>query len=70
MSHTDTILNYLIKNKFLICDDCLSAKTNIRPRQQVNQIVNKLAKDTKIKRQKNSLKCSLCKAIKYLNSFQ
>ena len=54
-----------------ICDDCLSELLNIKPRQQTNQICNKLASQEKILRKKGE--CMMhCARVhsKLVNSFK
>ena len=47
------------------CDDCLSNKLKIKPRQQVNQICRNLKNEGKISR--ISSNCNICKNTKILN---
>jgi len=53
MSNEESILNTLstLKNRG-ICDDCLEAIANVHPRQQVYQIVSRLAKEGRITRRR------------------
>lgn len=64
--HSEIILNYLInKNKYFY-DDCLSQLLNIKPRQTINAVCNKLFEENKINRYKGE--CSYCKKINKLVS--
>lgn len=65
MSNKEIILNYIKKNNSKICDDCLSYLLQISPRQQVNQICNKLYKSNEINRKIDC--CSNCKKDKLVN---
>jgi len=68
MSNSDYILEYLEANLTKeLCDDCISNKLNISPRQQVNQITRKLTNRGLIIRERKL--CSLCKKIKLVNQF-
>lgn len=51
MSNTQIIQNFINRENDLYCDDCLSEKLDIKPRQQVNQICNKLKKQGLLKRE-------------------
>lgn len=67
MSNSDLIMESLDEiYPHAYCDDCLATELNIRPRQQINQLGNKLSIDGKIIRQKGI--CSLCKKQKITNS--
>ncbi len=69
MNNEDVILKYLAgKKDEWFCDDCLSGETDIRPRQQVNQITNRLKSNGRIRRRKNS--CSICGKRKKSSSFK
>lgn len=48
----EEVFDYLLKieNDMLECDDCLSKRLNIIPRQQINAIANKLKKAGKVNR--------------------
>ena len=63
--HADQILNMLSEQSNL-CDDCLSAKTRIRPRQQVNQLCRKLQLKNLIRRFLGG--CDGCGGFKTINS--
>jgi hypothetical protein len=63
--HADQILNVLSGDSNL-CDDCLSAKTRIQPRQQVNQLCRKLRSKNLIRRFLGG--CDGCGGIKTVNS--
>lgn len=54
------ILDYLLKieEDMLECDDCLSERLNITPRQQINAIANKLKKTGKVNRYQKE--CHTC----------
>jgi hypothetical protein len=54
----ELILKHLQENLHGACDDCISTRLNIKPRQQVNQICNRLANQSLIKRQR--MKCPRC----------
>jgi len=49
-----------------LCDDCLSNEAGVRPRQQVTQRCNELAKSNLISREKAS--CPKCHEYKYVNT--
>ena len=68
MSHKDAILEMLedIRPKVL-CDDCLSVKLNIRPRQSVNLTCRALSDAKTISRIKEG--CDQCGAVKISNGF-
>jgi len=61
----ELIITYLQKTPQGACDDCVSTRLNITPRQQVNQICNTLAKQGFIIRQR--IKCPRCLTYKYVN---
>ncbi len=65
MSNVNIILEYLNTHNNSICDDCISSRCSIVPRQTVNQICNKLFKQEVIKRDKNL--CSFCNSVKITN---
>lgn len=65
MTNDNRILEHLTKRGRAICDDCLSATLNIRPRQQVNQRTNELLKNGDIRRYQDV--CSRCGAPKLVN---
>ena len=65
MNNIETILEFLEADHDGCCDDCTSSKTGIQPRQQVNQICNRLAKKGNIRRQRGQ--CILCHGKKILN---
>ncbi len=48
------------------CDDCLSEITEIKPRQQINQLARRLKKDGKVFRRQN--RCRKCNKTKIINS--
>jgi len=66
MTNKEYILEALENKPNGICDDCLSVETNIQPRQQVNQICNKLLSAKVISRQEDL--CPNCKSLKFLNA--
>jgi hypothetical protein len=59
------IMEFLEQNKNCYCDDCISYKIEVYPRQQVNQICRMLSKRNMIVR-KSDL-CFGCKKIKIIN---
>ncbi len=66
MANTDMIIQYLKQNGLAWCDDCLSDKTGISPRQQIYQLGSKLAKTGVIFRDKG--RCAGCGKIKTVSS--
>ena len=53
MSNSDIILEFLEENRpGEYCDDCISSQLEIKPRQQVNQIGNRLMRQGAIRREK------------------
>ncbi|MED3550147.1 hypothetical protein [Cytobacillus praedii] len=64
-NNTEIVINYLNKTDKQYCDDCLSEKLDIKPRQQINQICNKLKASKIITREKRQ--CNGCKEDKLLN---
>jgi hypothetical protein len=66
VSNIDNVLDFLIKEDKKWCDDCLSKILFITPRQQVNQICNRLKNTGLVKRYGNE--CSNCKKVKMINS--
>jgi len=69
MSNTDVILEFLEVNRSgRYCDDCLSSHLGITPRQQVNQISNRLQRQGAIQRERGL--CSLCSRHKIVNGFE
>lgn len=67
MSNSDKVVEYLKYKEDNICDDCLSEVLNIKPRQQINQICNKLMKINLLTRMKSE--CKRCKSLKNINKF-
>ncbi len=65
MNNKEKIMNFLNDKNAKICDDCLSLKTDIKPRQQINQIANELYKKQIILR--NIDTCDSCKKNKTIN---
>jgi len=69
MTNKNIIIKYLQNHKDKwVCDDCLSKKTDITPRQQINQIANRLRSNNIIKRRKSV--CSFCGKKKKSSSFK
>jgi hypothetical protein len=66
MTNLDLILQFLKHNKLPLCDDCLSEKTGIKPRQTIYQLCSRLAKEKSVFR--NSSRCSGCGKVKITNS--
>ena len=67
MNNSEKVNEYLHCKKNYICDDCLSRILEIRPRQQINQICNKLMKKGLLIRMHGE--CNVCKSIKIVNNF-
>lgn len=68
MDNSNKIILLLKRNSQLkLCDDCLSEKLKIKPRQQVNQNCNKLSNDKIIKRSSTKEICSICNNRKLVN---
>jgi hypothetical protein len=63
-SHAQLVLN-LVFESLGLCDDCLSEKSGIRPRQQVNQLCRKLERSRELIRTQSS--CAACGKIKTIN---
>ena len=63
MKNSDAILSYLIDE--VLCDDCLSEKSGIRPRQTVNKYCRELQNEGFLKRQKST--CPQCRKYKIVN---
>lgn len=66
MTHRDTILAFLASASGPICDDCLSARTGITPRQTINLNCNRMAKANQIARSA-MLVCHYCRAQRTCN---
>jgi len=49
------VQNFINSENKLFCDDCLSEKLDIKPRQQINQICNKLKKQVFYKERLNNV---------------
>jgi Domain of unknown function (DUF4145) len=64
-THNDVILEFLESFPKGCCDDCISQKTGIAPRQQVNQICRRLEQQGKVIRRRGP--CELGGHIKILN---
>ena len=65
MTNADKIIDALTRGGE-ICDDCLSKKTGILPRQQVNQICRRIESSGELNREND--KCSVCSGKKIVNS--
>ncbi len=65
MTHMDKVQKYIYSSHEYLCDDCLSELLDIKSRQTVNKIANKLFVNNSIKRRKDS--CSNCKKEKFIN---
>lgn len=70
MDNTEKVLDYLEKSGKRLCDDCLSTQLEIRPRQQVNQICNRLAQQGNITREKALCPGKCSSKRKFLNQKQ
>ncbi len=69
MTNFEKIIDFLIKNHlYSFCDDCLSKKIGIFPRQQVNSICQHLVSAGKINREKET--CSICSRQKLVNQIK
>jgi hypothetical protein len=67
MTNTDIILEFMEETGTLkMCDDCLSIEAEVFPRQQVNQICNRLAVSGILKRTLNV--CEYCHKQKLTNT--
>jgi len=66
MANADRFMRFLKESGLAWCDDCLSAKTGITPRQQINQIGSKLRKNGLIFRDRG--RCAGCRKIKIVSS--
>ncbi len=66
MANAEVLLQFLKQNGNIWCDDCLSDKTGITPRQQINQLGCRLAKTRKLFR--NRGRCTGCGKTKITNS--
>ena len=64
--HADQNFWNVLSGDSNLCDDCLSAKTRIQPRQQVNQLCRKLRSKNLIRRFLGG--CDGCGGIKTVNS--
>lgn len=49
------VQNFINSENKLFCDDCLSEKLDIKPRQHINQICNKLKKQVFYKERLNNV---------------
>ena len=66
MTNTERILNFLVKHgDRSYCDDCLSQKVGIFPRQQINSICRSLFSAGKIRREIGT--CCICSRQKCVN---
>ncbi|WP_312128822.1 MarR family transcriptional regulator [Lysinibacillus capsici] len=68
MSNIEIVQNFINSENDLYCDDCLSEKLDIKPRQQVNQICNKLKIQGLLKREVKQ--CSSCSKDKLINKLE
>lgn len=66
MTNADIILEAVQRPGSALCDDCLSASLNIRPRQQVNRRARDLAKHGRLDRREGD--CTACGRTKLVNS--
>ena len=66
MANADKIIKFLRENGLAWCDDCLSDKKEITPRQQINQIGSRLSKSGLIFRDRG--RCAGCGKIKIVSS--
>ena len=66
MNNKDRIIKFLRESGLAWCDDCLSDKTEITPRQQIYQIGSKLKKSGLIVRARGQ--CASCGKIKIVSS--
>ena len=65
-THREIILTFLASANGPICDDCLSTRTGITPRQTINLNCNRMAKSNEIARSE-MLQCHYCRAPKICN---
>jgi hypothetical protein len=65
MTNTDQIIEFLEEQERGMCDDCLSERLHITPRQQVNAICRRLQSDGLILRSREV--CPTCSRIKLMN---
>jgi hypothetical protein len=63
--NSEKIIKFLTDNPEGSCDDCISTRLKIKPRQQVNQICRKLENNKIIERKRE--KCPFCKKEKINN---
>jgi hypothetical protein len=63
MTHRATIVTFLTSAAGPICDDCLSARTRIRPRQTVHLNCSRMAKTNEISRSTATV-CHYCRSQK------
>ncbi len=66
MNNSEKVLQFLNNNQSQFCDDCLSEKTDIKPRQQIFQVCERLVQEGLIIRKKRQ--CSECGKDKKTNS--
>lgn len=57
MSNSEVVRDFIRSASIYYCDDCLSETLQIKLRQQVNQICNKLRNEGVIKRKASSCGC-------------
>lgn len=65
MSNIKIVQSFINSNKDSYCDDCLSEILDIKPRQQINQIRNRLKTQGFIKREIRE--CCYCSKDKLVN---
>ena len=58
ITQKEIIEDFIDKNNPFYCDDCLSEKLNIHPRQSINSNIRKLYSEGEYKREK--IKCEKC----------
>lgn len=65
MTNTDQIYDFVKTKRPGLCDDCISKELDIHPRQQVNQICNRLKPEGIVRQQDY---CRQCQKLKLVNS--
>lgn len=65
-TNTEKVIEFLESYGGPVCDDCISSKCQVEPRQQVNQICRRLEKIGKLVR--SELTCKVCQRNKKGNS--
>jgi len=66
MTNADKMMLFLRDHPGNVCDDCISNRTGVTPRQQINQLGNKLAVANLLLRSDN--KCMFCGKFKTTSS--